>query len=160
MPRSIVSPLDWKQRIVDPNTGAPTLQFIRLWQTLFGNEEGTNETADDALTGLDDKADNDIQIIAGGGLIGGGDLNADRTLQVGQGTGITVNADDVAIDTTAEAERIRDVIGTALVAGANVTITVNDPGDQITIASTGGGGGGTGITTGLALQVLVGNVIP
>ncbi len=39
-------------------------------------------------------------IIAGAGLTGGGTLAADRTLTVGAGTGITVNADDVAIDTT------------------------------------------------------------
>lgn len=38
-------------------------------------------------------------------------------------------------------ERVRDVMGTALVAGSNVTITVNDPGDTITIAAAGGGGG-------------------
>lgn len=64
-------------------------------------------------------------ISAGTGLTGGGDLSADRTL---------------AVDTTSEAERIRDVIGAALVAGTNVTITVDDAGDTITIASTGGGG--------------------
>ena len=39
-------------------------------------------------------------ITAGSGLTGGGDLSADRTLAVGAGTGITVNADDVAVDTT------------------------------------------------------------
>lgn len=38
------------------------------------------------------------QVISGGGLTGGGDLSADRTLAVGAGTGITVNADDVAVD--------------------------------------------------------------
>lgn len=76
------------------------------------------------------------QVIAGDGLTGGGDLSADRTFNVGAGTGITVNADDVAIDTTAEAERIRDVIGAALVAGSNITITVDDAGDTITIACT------------------------
>jgi len=37
------------------------------------------------------------QIIAGAGLTGGGDLSADRTLNVGAGTLITVNADDVAL---------------------------------------------------------------
>lgn len=46
-------------------------------------------------------------------------------------------------------ERVRDVMGATLVAGANVTITVNDPGDIITIASTGGGGGGPTDTDGL-----------
>jgi hypothetical protein len=38
------------------------------------------------------------QIVSGGGLTGGGDLSADRTLAVGAGTGITVNADDIAVN--------------------------------------------------------------
>ncbi len=38
-------------------------------------------------------------ITAGNGLTGGGDLSADRTLTVGAGLGITVNADDVALTT-------------------------------------------------------------
>jgi hypothetical protein len=63
----------------------------------------------------------------------------------GTNTGLSVsyndagNAESIAIDTTAEAERIRDVIGAALVAGTNVTLTVNDPGDTITIAASAGG---------------------
>jgi len=36
-------------------------------------------------------------ITAGSGLTGGGELTADRTINVGAGTGITVNADDVAL---------------------------------------------------------------
>ncbi|MGL4232705.1 MAG: hypothetical protein ACRCWJ_15175 [Casimicrobium sp.] len=40
-------------------------------------------------------------------------------------------------------ENARDALGAALVAGANVTITVNDAGDTITIAASGGGGGGS-----------------
>jgi hypothetical protein len=39
-------------------------------------------------------------------------------------------------------ELIRDTMATALVAGANVTITPNDGADTITIAASGGGGGG------------------
>lgn len=46
-----------------------------------------------------------------------------------------------SLDYHVDAERVRDVMGTALVAGSNVTITVNDPGDTITIAAAGGGGG-------------------
>lgn len=37
-------------------------------------------------------------------------------------------------------EQVRDVIGTALVAGSNITITPNDGADTITIAASGGGG--------------------
>jgi hypothetical protein len=36
-------------------------------------------------------------LTAGAGLTGGGDLSANRTFTVGAGTGITVNADDVAL---------------------------------------------------------------
>jgi hypothetical protein len=43
------------------------------------------------------------QVISGSGLTGGGDLSADRTLAVGAGTGITVNADDVQIATAYQA---------------------------------------------------------
>lgn len=39
-------------------------------------------------------------LTAGAGLTGGGDLSADRTFDVGAGTGITVNANDVAISNT------------------------------------------------------------
>jgi hypothetical protein len=41
-----------------------------------------------------------ITITSGDGLTGGGDLSTNRTLAVGAGTGITVNADDVALDIT------------------------------------------------------------
>lgn len=57
-----------------------------------------------ALSGLSD--DDHTQyvlettsITAGAGLTGGGQLSADRTLTVGAGLGITVNADDVALTT-------------------------------------------------------------
>ena len=63
------------------------------------------------------------------------------------GTGITVsNGDGVSGNPTISTsisqytdEQVRDVIGAALVAGSNVTITVNDAGDTITIAASGGG---------------------
>lgn len=62
-------------------------------------------------------------------------LSADGVLA---GTGISVTTGvgtaTVAIDTTTEAERIRDTIGTALTAGTGITLTVSDPGDTITVA--------------------------
>lgn len=42
-----------------------------------------------------------VTLTAGAGLTGGGDISANRTFTVGPGTGITVNADDVAVNVTA-----------------------------------------------------------
>jgi hypothetical protein len=39
----------------------------------------------------------EASVIAGAGLTGGGVLSADRTLNIGAGTGVTVNANDIAI---------------------------------------------------------------
>lgn len=41
-----------------------------------------------------------VSIASGNGLTGGGDITTTRTLAVGAGTHITVNADDVAVNTT------------------------------------------------------------
>jgi hypothetical protein len=64
---------------------------------VWGLITGTLSTQTDLQTVLDAKAIKTRQIISGGGLTGGGDLSADRTLAVGAGTGITVNADDVEV---------------------------------------------------------------
>jgi hypothetical protein len=54
-----------------------------------------------------DGADGDVPsartITAGNGLTGGGDLSANRTIDVGAGTGIVANANDVAIDKASDA---------------------------------------------------------
>lgn len=52
-PRQTITPLRFDTPIVNPETGAPTGQFMRLWQQLFGNESGTNTTADAAKTAVD-----------------------------------------------------------------------------------------------------------
>ena len=52
---------------------------------------------DGLQTALDGKTTTARTITAGDGLTGGGDLTANRTLNVGAGTGVTVNADTVSI---------------------------------------------------------------
>jgi hypothetical protein len=136
---TLLTPISIQVPLVDPTTGQPTPYFQRLLQQLLKEKAVTDELAEAAVQ--------DSRLInSGAGLTGGGDLSADRTLDVGAGTGIVVNANDVAIDSTYLDERIRDVIGAALTAGSNVTITVNDGSDTITIAASGGGGGGGGFT--------------
>mgnify|MGYP006116482493 CR=1 FL=1 len=46
---------------------------------------------------LDSKTPTSRIITAGNGLTGGGNLTANRTFTVGGGTGVTVNANDIAI---------------------------------------------------------------
>lgn len=41
-----------------------------------------------------------INLVAGAGLTGGGDITASRTFDIGAGTGISVNANDIAISNT------------------------------------------------------------
>ncbi len=55
---------------------------------------------DGLQSALDAKVPTSRTITAGNGLTGGGDLSANRTLAVGAGTGINVNANDIAIDSS------------------------------------------------------------
>ena len=125
--------LDRRDKIVNPD-GTPSELFMRLVQTQGSDVQRFIDAEPTLVT-------SDLDLIAGAGLTGGGTLAADRTFAVGAGTGITVNADEVAIDTASEAERIRDVIAAALVAGSNITITVDDGANTITLTASGGGGG-------------------
>jgi len=60
-------------------------------------------------------------ITAGNGLTGGGDLSADRTLNVGQGDGITVSTDTVAVDSTVIRTSGGQTIGGTLTVTGNIT---------------------------------------
>lgn len=88
------------------------------------------------------KAPNARQIISGGGLTGGGDLSADRTIAVGAGTGITVNADDVEV-------KYGTIVGTACQGNdarlsdartptAHAASHENGGGDEISVAGLSG----------------------
>ena len=63
-------------------------------------------------------------LTAGAGLTGGGDLGSDRTFAVGAGTGIIVNSDDVALDTTnarnSNHSAISTIAGAGLVGGGTI----------------------------------------
>lgn len=61
-------------------------------------------------------------ITAGAGLTGGGDLSANRTIDVGAGTGIIVNANDIAIDPSSVVLATRTITaGAGLTGGGNLS---------------------------------------
>ena len=72
---------------------------------------------DGLQTALDSKTPTSRIITAGNGLTGGGNLTANRTFTVGGGTGVTVNANDIAIG--------QDVATTASPTFAGLTTTAN-----------------------------------
>lgn len=126
------------------NAGRPGLAFHRWWDAVATAIE--TQVADLLLliarvttTEADIATLQTRNLTAGAGLTGGGDLTADRTFTVGAGTGITVNADDVALDTTST--RNTDHSGVSLTAGAGLT-----GGGDITANRTFDVGAGTGIT--------------
>jgi hypothetical protein len=79
--------IDFNQPLVDPKTGRISPYFQRQ---LFGQTENAQEVSDEvdtfaaAIAALQaDKADKSTLINPGFGLSGGGDLNTDRTLSLG-----------------------------------------------------------------------------
>lgn len=79
-----------------------------------------------------------VSITAGDGLTGGGDISSTRDIAVGAGSGITVNADDVALDTTNDRNVSHGAV--SIIAGNGLT-----GGGDITESRTLNIGAGTGI---------------
>ncbi len=80
-----------------------------------------------------------VTFTAGAGLTGGGDLSANRTFDIGAGSGMTINANDVALD-TAHARNV-DHSAVTITAGAGLT-----GGGTIEATRTLDIGAGTGVT--------------
>lgn len=70
------------------------------------------------------------KVTAGAGLTGGGDLSADRTINVGAGSGIVANANDVAVDvatgTNIRAGDTNKIVDAASIYAANAPVTLTD----------------------------------
>lgn len=74
---------------------------------------------------LDAATFNARNLTAGNGLTGGGQLSADRSFAVGAGTGITVNADDVAITTNGVTDSLLRQSAALAVVGRSANSTGN-----------------------------------
>ena len=94
-----------------------TTAETELGNTLFSSSAQVDHDSTTNFVANEHIDHSGVTITAGAGLTGGGTIAATRTLAVGQGTGITVNANDVAIG--------QDVATTANVTFASINTTGN-----------------------------------
>ena len=81
-----------------------------------------------------------VDITAGAGLTGGGDISSTRTLAVGQGTGVTVNANDVAIGQAVETDsnvQFANITATATASLAKISGSLIESTGDFTLNSSG-----------------------
>ena len=81
-----------------------------------------------------------VDITAGAGLTGGGDISSTRTLAVGQGTGVTVNANDVAIGQAVETDsnfQFENITASATASLAKISGSLIESTGDFTLNSSG-----------------------
>jgi hypothetical protein len=110
-----------------------------------------------------------VSITAGAGLLGGGTIAATRDMSVGAGTGITVNADDIAVNMSVfdtgdlsegsnkyyTDERVDDRVNALIVDGDGITATYDDTAGTLTL-TTSPGNAGDGLTYSSGIVNVVG----
>lgn len=143
---------------ISANTNLAASTGITLTDDTLTTNDG--EIVHDNLSGFvaDEHIDHSgVSITAGDGLTGGGTIAATRTIAVGAGTGVTVNANDIAIgqdvattaDVTFASASLSSltVTGNASIQGTLTTVNSNDVniGDRIITLNTADGAGDAGI---------------
>jgi hypothetical protein len=86
------------QSQADNSTKVASTGYVRAAiAAVLNGVSGAFDTLSEVATELGLKAYSATTITAGAGLVGGGNLSTSRTIDVGAGTGIAVNANDVAL---------------------------------------------------------------
>jgi hypothetical protein len=100
----------WTYRVITAGTYAGVVCEVGDLIIAVIDRSGTGNLNSDwtvAQTNIDGAVLTTRTLTAGNGLTGGGDLSTDRTFDVGAGDGITVNANDVAVNSTG----VQDITG-------------------------------------------------
>lgn len=144
--QQLADPLADRLLFWDNSAKAAALLTVSTGLTLSGTTLTSNDSAivHDNLSGFvadEHVAHSGVTLTAGSGLTGGGTIAASRTFNVGAGTGITVNADDVALDTA----NTRNVDHSAITFTAGNGLT---GGGTLAANRSFAVGAGTGITVG------------
>ena len=118
---------------VNPVLGSGEMVFVRDTNTIVvGNGSGVYSSLSGISANPLTHTHSNITITAGSGLAGGGSLAANRTIDIGQGDGISVSADSIAVDST-----VVRTTGTQTISGAKTFTAATVFSTGITISSSG-----------------------
>jgi hypothetical protein len=106
-------------------------------QGIQGIQGETGETGAQGPQGDPGEVPSARTLTAGNGLTGGGDLSANRTFDVGAGTGIVSNANDVAIDKASDSNvrsaASNKVVTADLIESASALVSLTETGGAVAV---------------------------
>lgn len=141
-----IPPLIEGVEITNPETGTATFVFQKWWQEVKGIIRSLFDTQQQQIT---DIANAQAAAAAAAAVAGGVAIDlADHEAAVDPHPQYLTQAEgDARYPLSSQlTELTQDTIASTLIAGSNITLTYDDPGNTLTIASTGGGGA-SGVAT-------------